>query len=122
MLPKYALPEEQGVIIAPMVERFSPAIVEPGLVAYLMVSKFIDHLPFYRLSKMFERDLNHTIPQSTMNGWFKGAADALERLYDVLKSELLDSQYLQADESPMKVLERDTPKGITKDTNGCIIM
>ncbi len=78
-----------------------------SLLAYIAVSKFIDHLPFYRLIGIFKRQ-GVEISQSTMGGWFSNMSDLLRPLHEVLKQELLkEAQYLSADESPIKVQDKN---------------
>jgi len=101
--PKYAKADKEGVLIAEL-----PSLPIPkgnagaSLLAYIMVSKFVDHLPFYRQIQIIKR-LKLELNDSTLNGWFNSTADLLEPLYDALVKELLDSDYLQADESPIGV-------------------
>jgi transposase len=78
-----------------------------GLLTYITVSKFIDHLPFYRLISIFKRQ-GVEISQSTMGGWFSSMSDLLRPLHDNLKEELLkEAKYLSADESPIKVQDKN---------------
>lgn len=79
-----------------------------GLLAYLIISKYVDHLPFYRQVKMFKR-LGVKLAESTINDWFTRSAKLLTPLYEVLKRKILESAYIQGDESPVKVLTRDKP-------------
>lgn len=79
-----------------------------SLIAHILVSKFVDHLPFYRQAKMFKRQ-QVTIPESTIGGWFNSGCNLLEPLYDTLKSRLLSSDYIMADETPIAVLTKDKP-------------
>lgn len=72
------------------------------LLAYILVSKFIDHLPYYRLIQIFRRGGVH-ISSSTINDWFNTTCTLLEPLYDVLKEKIRGQTYLQADESPIRV-------------------
>src|SRR5665811_1727194 len=80
--------------------------------AHILVSKYIDHLPFYRQIRMFKRDFGWEPAQSTMSGWMAGCCQLLEPLYNTLKQKILRSDYIQADESPIKVLDSDK-KGST---------
>ena len=82
--------------------------VGAGLLAYIIISKFVDHLPFYRQSKMFAR-YGLGIPDSTMGGWFCEASQLISFLFEKLKQEALSGDYLQADETPIPVLSRDKP-------------
>lgn len=108
--PKYALPEKQGVTVAELPTQTLPkSMAGSSLLAYLFVSKFIDHLPFYRQVQIFKRE-GVKLSESTVNGWLKQTCDLLEPLYNKLRQELLKQTYLQADESPIKVLASDKPK------------
>ena len=79
-----------------------------GLLTHLFVSKYIDHLPFYRQIQIFKRQ-DIILASSTINNWFTNTSKLLEPLYEVLKNKILQSSYIQADESPIKVLTRDKP-------------
>jgi transposase len=80
----------------------------PGLLAHLLVSKFIDHLPFYRQVQQFKRE-GVEIAESTIGGWFTASCNLLEPLYDTLVKELKQAAYLMADETPIPVLTKDKP-------------
>lgn len=79
-----------------------------SLLAYLLVSKFIDHLPFYRQVQIFKRE-GMKISESTITGWFRKTCELLEPLYDEMLSRIRDSDYIQADESPIPVLSKAKP-------------
>jgi len=79
-----------------------------GILAHILVSKFVDHLPFYRQVKMFKRQ-DVTIAESTINGWFSATCNLLSPLYDSLKQKLLSATYIMADETPIPVLTKDKP-------------
>ncbi len=101
--PKYAKANNDGVQIAEL-----PTLPIPrgnagaSLLAYIMVSKFIDHLPYYRQIQIFKRQ-GFTVSDSTLNGWFNATAKLLSPLYDALQKQVLDCDYLQVDESPIGV-------------------
>jgi transposase len=76
------------------------------LLAHITISKFVDHLPFYRQSKMFARE-GLRIPDSTLGGWFSEACKWMFFVYDELKQQILSGDYLQADETPIPVLSKD---------------
>lgn len=78
----------------------SPAGV--GLLSHILISKFQDHLPLFRLEGMFAR-LGYELPRQRMSDWLGHVAELLHPLYQVLKSELLPQSYLQADETTIKV-------------------
>jgi len=102
--PKYAKPKNTGVVIAPMPSLPIPrSNAGAGMLAQIAVSKFIDHLPFYRQIQIFKRQRLNISP-STIGGWFNATCTLLEPLYDTLERHVLhNSEYLQADESPIGV-------------------
>ena len=102
--PKYAMPKNMGVVIAPMPSLPIPrSNAGAGMLAYISVSKFIDHLPFYRQIQMFKRQGLNLSP-STIGGWFNATCTLMEPLYHTLEKHVLrNSEYLQADESPIGV-------------------
>ena len=111
---KYARPEEvedeQTVVIGQLPERPIPkGIAEPGLLAHLFVAKYIDHLPFYRQIEIFKRDHGWAIHKSTINEWFAACCTLLEPLYQALRNNVLKTDYLQGDESTIKVLDTNKP-------------
>jgi transposase len=81
---------------------------DAGLLAYILISKFVDHLPFYRLVKIFKRQ-KVDIAESTIGGWFSATCRLLEPLYETLKKQIKSSNYLMADETPLPVLTKDKP-------------
>ena len=106
--PKYAKAEGTGVLIADLPSRpIDKAIVEACLLAHILVSKYVDHLPFYRQIQMFKRDFGWEPAQSTMSDWMASCCKLLEPLYNTLKQKILEANYIQADESPIKVQDSD---------------
>ncbi len=79
-----------------------------GLLAHILISKFVDHLPFYRQAQIFKRQ-QLTISESTIGGWFNASCRLLEPLYETLKNKMLSTDYLMADETPIPVQTRDKP-------------
>jgi transposase len=80
----------------------------PGLLAHIMISKYLDHLPFYRQLQQFKRQ-DIEIASSTINDWFNASCRLIQPLYDKLLEEVLKTDYLMADESPIPVLTEDKP-------------
>jgi len=110
--PKYVQANNQGILIAPMVDRPLPkAIVGPGLLAQIIIDKYVDHLPLYRQMERFKRE-GINIPYSTIGDWIKNGCTLVDPLYESLKKLIVQSNYLHADESPIKVLDKDK-KGTT---------
>ena len=110
--PKYARPEGAGVVIAELPARpIDKGIPGPGLLAQIVIDKYTDHLPVHRQLQRFERE-GIKLASSTLGDWISGTCALLEPLYQALKREVLSSDYLQADETPIKVLDKDK-KGTT---------
>ena len=86
---------------------------DSGLLAHILVSKYVDHLPFYRQVQMFKRQ-GITIAESTINGWFNATCRLIEPLYETLKRKVLLADYLMADETPLPVQTIDKPNATHK--------
>jgi transposase len=94
-----------------MVQASAPSRPIPGsmasaaLLAYILVSKFDDHLPLYRLAEIFAR-MGADIPDSTLVDWCGRAMKALQPLCDRIEAAVLASDLLHADDTPIRVLDR----------------
>ena len=104
--PKYACPKcpDNGITTAAMPERpIDKGIAGPGLLSYIIVSKYVDHLPLYRLEQMFKRYQIH-INRSTMAGWIAQLRLSLGSIYREMRRQLIEESFLiQADETTLKV-------------------
>jgi len=114
--PEYIKPTEEGtqakrVIAALPCMPIDKCIAGPSLLAYLTVSKFVDHLPIHRLLQMFLRQ-KVIIDAATVCGWLKAVGRLIEQLYDALQQEVLNTHSLGIDETPLKVLDKNK-KGTT---------
>ena len=90
-------------------EPAEPQIIDggipaPGLVAHTLISRFVDHLPYYRQEAINARSGVYT-PRSTLAQWSGRAGAALEPLYDAHKRFVLGCSVLHADETPVAVLD-----------------
>jgi transposase len=94
-----------------MVQEPAPSRPIPGsmasaaLLAYILVSKFDDHLPLYRLAEIFAR-MGADIPDSTLVDWCGRAMKVLKPLIDRIDDEVMGSDLLHADDTPIRVLDR----------------
>lgn len=105
--PKYANANGEGVIIAPMIERPLPkAIAGAGLLTQIVIDKYVDHLPLYRQMERFKRE-GINMAYSTITDWVSGTVNLIAALYEALKKKTVQTDYLHADETPLKVLDRD---------------
>ncbi len=103
--PKYACRCcKDGVSAAPLPPRPIPGgIAGPGLVTEVIVSKFSDHLPLYRLEDILTR-YGVYISRSTMCDWVKSTAELIRPLYDLERKLVLQSSVLWTDDTPITVL------------------
>ena len=75
-----------------------------GLLAQVLVAKYLDHLPLYRQEAIFGR-AGLAIPRSTLAAWVGQCGVHLQPLVDALRSEMRRSQVLHADETPVAMLK-----------------
>ncbi|MFI3272963.1 MAG: IS66 family transposase [Pseudomonadota bacterium] len=120
--PKYACPKCEGtaeddkptVKIAPMPPQFiKQGIVTPGLLAYILMNKFCDALPFYRQTRIFER-FGVEISDSTMSSWTIQAAERCEPLINLYLAKLRAGEIINMDETTVQVLRESDRENTTK--------
>ncbi len=102
--------EAPAIRIAPM--PFLPlprSNAGPSMLAELMMNKYFYHLPFHRQISMFKM-IGVRLPASTVNGWFQGSSDLLRALYNRLKEKVLETDYIQVDESTIPVINNQKHK------------
>jgi transposase len=111
---KYACPACEanaapgGPQIATAEKPLSPiekGLAAPGLLAYVIVSKYGDHLPLHRLEKILQRH-GIEIARSTMCDWAAQCADVLDPLYRRMIEQVLGSKVIHTDDTPVDVLDR----------------
>jgi transposase len=75
-----------------------------GLLAHVLVAKFMDHLPLYRQEAVFAR-VGHVIARSTLAEWVGACGAQLQPLVQALADELRRHMVLHADETPVAMLK-----------------
>ena len=104
---KYARHEGNGVAIGKLPEFALPkSIAGSSLIVYLLISKYVDHLPLHRQIKIFKR-IGIELSDSTINDWIVRSINLLTVLHDRQTHILLSSGYIQNDETPIKVLDSE---------------
>lgn len=102
-----------------MVQVPAPSRPIPGsmagasLLAYVLVSKFDDHLPLYRQNEILAR-MGADIPRSTLADWCGRSMRILQPVIDQIEASVLGSDILHADDTPIRVLAPERAKGIGK--------
>ncbi len=104
---KYARPDNAGILIGELPSRPLPkTMAGEGLLAQIVIDKYVDHLPLYRQMQRFER-AGVRLPYSTLTEWVSATCELINPLFNALKAEVLQSGYLHADETPIKVIDKD---------------
>jgi len=102
--------KEGGVTTTPVApSAFPKSRVTDELRAHAIVSKFVDHCPYYRQSAMLRR-LGYDISDSTLGRLGIEAADRLAPIIVAMREELIASSMLQADETTIPVLKTERTK------------
>ena len=108
--PKYSCPCcREGVRIAPVPLSLLPkANVGGSLLAHLVTNKFVDGIPIYRTCRQLGR-LELDLSPSTAGSWINaaGSGDAITSLVGLMNEELLNSPFVQMDETYLQVLQSD---------------
>jgi transposase len=86
-----------------------PSVIDSGvatarLLAWVMVSKFVDHLPLYRLEQIALRQ-GVPFPRSTLADWVGRIGFSLQSLVELLMYRLRQRAVLHADETPVQQLD-----------------
>jgi transposase len=108
---KYACKQCEGLessgptvtIAPPPAELIPKGLATAGLVAHIAIAKYADGLPLYRQEKISAR-YGVELTRSTMAGWMVKAAECCEPLLGLLRQELLAGPLINADETPVQVL------------------
>jgi transposase len=108
--PQYACKRCETVTAAPV----PPAVIDGGLAAagllvWVIVAKFADHLPLYRLAQIAARQ-GVTLALPTLADWVGRVGVALQPLADRLAWHLLQEGVLHADETPVQQLDPGSGK------------
>ena len=96
---------EQTIVQAKAPEKVIPkSFASPSLLAHIAVAKYQDHLPLYRQEQMFKR-LDIDLSRSTLAQWMIRTADILKPLVNQFAEDILTSEVIQCDETPVTVLK-----------------
>ena len=75
-----------------------------GLLAQVVVSKFGDHLPRYRIEDIFSRH-GVEVRRTTIYDWLSAVADLCTPLYELMKSRVLQSNVIHTDDTQVKLID-----------------
>ena len=77
----------------------------PGLLAFIVTSKFSDYLPYYRLEDIFARQ-GFEISRATQSVWCGGAGDLADPLYQLMTERVRASHVVATDDTIMPMLSK----------------
>ena len=106
---------KQHMAIADLPSTAIPrSIATPSLIANIITNKYEYHLPFYRQEQKWKRrDIN--ISRTLMANWTNQCGNTLVKpLIECIKSEIVASDYMQADETTCQVLKEEGKEAQTK--------
>lgn len=104
------LPEERKILIAPLpLQPVFRCLAGASVLTDIIIGKFMYHLPFYRQIQQY-KEAGIVISDSTMGEWYEAAVDRLKLLYDLLRKQILQSEYVQVDESVVPVIDNEKHK------------
>ena len=105
--PKYVNKKTQEIKIAELPSRpIEKCLAGNSVLTHILVSKYVDHLPLYRQQQIFKRS-DIEIAPSTIDSWVAQSGNLLVPLYDRMVEYTKNQRYLQADETTLKVLDKD---------------
>ena len=97
--------------LSPLQHKAPVRLVEGGnlgvsVITRILTGKYVDHLPLYRLEKIWKERNGVTIPRSTMCHAINKATDILGLIYDEIQRDIFGGGYVQIDETPVKFLKK----------------
>ncbi len=103
-------PEDRRIIGASLpLAPVNRCMAGASVLTDIIIGKFMYHLPFYRQIQQY-KESGITISDSTMGGWYEAAVEKLKLLYDILRQHILQSEYIQIDESVLPVIDSEKHK------------
>lgn len=110
--PQYACRTCETVTAAPVPAAvIDGGLAAPGLLAWVAVSKYADHLPLYRIEQIAQRQ-GVSLARSTLAEWVGKTGVALQPLADRLADMLRSRPILHADETPVRQLDPGSGKTV----------
>ena len=119
--PKYACRKCEGTesdkgavqIAPPPVQLLPKTIATAGLLASVVVEKFVDGLPLYRQAARFSRE-GIEISRGTLSNWVVRVGELCSPLIEILREDLRAGPLINADETPVQVLNEPGRANTTK--------
>lgn len=110
--PKYARPNGEGIVVGQLPDRvIEKGIPSEQLIAQMVLDKYVYALPLHRQIDKYRR-LGVNIPASTASDWMIKGWKHLAPLWELLKLLVVNQKYLQVDETPIKVQDKQHKNNI----------
>jgi transposase len=93
-------------VVAPAPVRVVEGLASADLLAYVVVAKFLDHLPLYRQCAIYKR-YGFSVSRQNLVRWVERVAQWIKPIYLHMRMELLGGDYLQVDETPIQYCDPD---------------
>lgn len=104
--------QQKSIVTAPVpVLPIAKSYVGATVLADILIDKYVNHLPFYRQIQMF-RQQGISIAPATINGWFDDVGDLLRPAWYRLKELVLESDYIQSDETTVPIINNEKHKTV----------
>lgn len=102
------MPEEERTIVTPALPpvAIDKCMAGASVLADIVIGKFLYHLPFHRQIQQY-KEAGISISNSTIGGWYEATVEKLKLLYDLLRRQILSSDYIQIDESVIPVIDNE---------------
>jgi transposase len=97
---------QQPPFLSPLPETLQErCMAAPGLLAAVIVGKYVDHLPLHRQEDIFRRRHQVQLPRASLARWVGVAADWLRPIYELIRTQVMAEGYVQVDETPIRYLD-----------------
>ncbi len=110
--PKYRKvgDKSRAPVLAPAPLRVVEGLASAELLAYVVVSKFLDHLPLFRQCAIYKRH-GFAVSRQNLVRWVEKVAEWLKPIYSHMRLDLLEGDYIQVDETPISYCDPDYGEG-----------
>ena len=111
--PKFVSVENKE--LAPVVVPVGPQLAEklqatPAMIAHVIVGKYADHQPLYRQADILQKRHGLHTTRQTLCDWVMLGARWMRLIYEEVRRQVLEADYVQVDETPIRYLEPGTKR------------
>ena len=105
-------PDRRAFATAPLPDMIIPkGMASESLLSDILINKFLYHLPFYRQIRKY-KELGVVLSDATINDWFAAVCSRLRPLYDKLREQIMEKDYIQVDESTLPVIDNERHRAV----------